>query len=117
MPKQSPCPVLNLEAGLPTVTVARGLLSQAVRTARAVGTKNLKIIHGYGSSGKGGAIKRETVRFLRQKREEGTIRDFIPGEDFSPFCEKTRLAVARCPELSRDSDYSRGNDGITIVLF
>lgn len=116
MGRENGCHIINLEEGLPTAEVARGLLSQAVRMAKAVGTKSLKIIHGYGSSGKGGALKRETHRFLRQKCAEGVIRGYIPGEAFSPFSEETRQAVAKYPHLARDSDYSKGNDGITIVL-
>lgn len=110
------CHVVNLEQGMPTAAVARGLLAQSVRTARAVGTKQIKFIHGYGSSGRGGAIKRETHRFLLSQKEEGKIRDFIKGEEFSPFYEPARRAVALYPNLRKDSDYSRGNDGITIVI-
>ncbi len=108
---------INLEAGMPTVEVARSRLSQELVSARAGGARALKIIHGYGSSGKGGAIKREVHSFLRQKKRSGVIREYVAGEEFSPFGASARRAVELCPELSRDSDYSRGNDGITIAVF
>ncbi len=38
--------VVNLEAGMPTVATAKGLLSQSLRTARANGTHLVKLIHG-----------------------------------------------------------------------
>lgn len=101
---------------MPTVERARAILSQAIRTAKAVGTHELKIIHGYGSSGRGGAIKRDTLRFLAQKKQEGVVKEFVSGEDFSPFSEATRRIIAKHPALIKDSDYSRGNDGITIVI-
>ena len=49
--------VVNLEAGMPTVATAKGLLSQSLRTARANGTHLVKLIHGYGSTGKGGSAR------------------------------------------------------------
>lgn len=111
-----PCRVINLEAGHPSVEYARHRLEQELRTARARGDKALKIIHGYGSSGKGGAIKRAVDEVLAQKRLSNAIREYVKGEDFSPFSEASRRITAALPALIKDSDYSRGNDGITIVL-
>lgn len=108
--------VVNLEAGMPTVTTAKSLLSQAVRTAGANGTHLLKLIHGYGSSGKGGAIRSAARRELAEYKRMGQIKAFIPGEDFSPFNEDARSALSRWPELAKDRDYSRQNHGITIVV-
>lgn len=108
---------VNLEAGRPAAAQAVARMNQAVASARASGAKALKLIHGYGSSGKGGAIRLEVRRELQRKRAAGQIRDFIPGEEFSPFSPAGRRALGALPELSRDSDYSRSNMGITIVLF
>ena len=62
------CYIINLEAGLPTVSAARSRLINGLQTARMSGRKTVKIIHGYGSGGKGGAIKRDTHIFLSQKQ-------------------------------------------------
>ena len=102
---------------MPTAEAARSRLSQELISARARGVKALKIIHGYGSSGKGGAIKREVHNLLNQKKRSGMIREYVAGEDFSPFGAAARRAIELYPQLSRDSDYSRGNDGVTIVVF
>ena len=110
------CQIVNLEVGMPSVEQARAKLSQALRTAKATRTRCLKVIHGYGSSGKGGAIKADTHRFLLQKKREGFLKEYVKGEEFSPFYESARRAVALEPSLTRDVDYSRGNDGITIVI-
>ena len=111
------CKTVNLEEGRPTVESARSRLSQAIVSARANRQPCLKLIHGYGSSGRGGAIKQEVHRFLAQKKQAGVIRHYVPGEEFSPFYEEARRAVDLCPDLSRDRDYSRQNGGITIVVF
>lgn len=108
--------IVNLEQGMPTVEIARQRLEQAIRTARARRTAALKIVHGYGSSGKGGAIKRDVAQVLARKMRAGEIRGFVAGENFSPFDPGARKILDLCPELRNDSDYARGNDGITIVL-
>lgn len=108
---------VNLEAGRPSAAQAVARLNQALASARASGTKAIKLIHGYGSSGKGGVIRVEVLRILAEKKRDGLIRDFVPGEDFSPFSPAGRKALAIMPELSREQDYSRSNKGITIVLF
>ena len=110
------CKIINLEEGRPTVEAARSRLSQALVSARANRVPCVKLIHGYGSSGQGGAIKREVQLILAEKKRMGAIREFVPGEDFSPFYESARRAVDLCPELSKDRDYSRQNGGITVVV-
>ncbi len=109
--------IINLEAGMPNVETAHARLNQELQSARMRGEKAIKIIHGYGSSGRGGAIKADTLSMLAQKLRAGYIRGYVRGEEFSPFYESSRKITALLPALTRDSDYSRGNDGITIVLF
>ena len=108
---------VNLELGKPTVEQAVVKLNQALFSAKASGTKIIKLIHGYGSSGKGGAIRQGILRELENKKAEGIIKEYVPGDAFSPFSPAGRKALAAMPELSRDRDYSRGNLGITLVLF
>ena len=45
----------NVEAGLPTLDEARRLVIEEIKRAKREGMKVLKVIHGYGSSGQGGA--------------------------------------------------------------
>ena len=106
----------NLEQDMPTVEKARIRMDQALRSARAKGCKAVKLIHGYGSSGSGGAIKKEVLSELGRRQRAGKIKTYVPGEEFSPFYPSARLALERCPFLSRDRDYSASNHGITIVV-
>ncbi|MCI9406506.1 MAG: Smr/MutS family protein [Oscillospiraceae bacterium] len=110
------CQIVNLEAGMPAVEQARTHLNMALRGAKANRVRALKLIHGYGSSGKGGAIRADVRAQLAQKKRVGQIREFVPGEDFSPFDSRARTIVAACPSLARDTDYSRTNHGVTVVL-
>lgn len=108
--------IINLEIDMATVAVARSRLLQQLQFSKMHGEKALKIIHGYGSTGKGGAIKLDVQRVLEQKRRSNAIKGYVKGEDFSPFCEECRRLTSILPELKRDRDYAQGNDGITIVV-
>lgn len=73
----------------------------------------LKIIHGYGSSGKGGRLK-ETVRNWAYRRR-GKFSLVVPGEEFSVFSPEVREAIvgAGNPPLA---DLADVNQGMTIVF-
>jgi hypothetical protein len=106
----------NLEEGMPIVDVALRRLTAIIHREKALGTKAIKIIHGYGSSGTGGRIRTESRKYLSSCQRRGLIRDFIPGEELSIFSDKTRNALAFCPDLSKDRDLERHNNGITVIL-
>ena len=107
---------INLEAGMPTADAALRRLNLQLQSARAGGTKCVKVIHGYGSTGNGGAIRTAVRKELSERKRQGRVKLWIPGEEFSPFFEDARTAVYRYPALTRDRDYGRTNQGITIVV-
>jgi hypothetical protein len=76
----------------------------------------IKLIHGYGSSGSGGKIKTAAQRELNRYKNAGKIREFTAGENFTPFDPATQRIIAAYPDITRDSDYLKANQGITIVL-
>ena len=81
----------------------------------------LKVIHGYGSSGKGGAIKAACLKLCAERKRSGMIRHFVKGEDFTPFTEDGRKAIEICPQLKTDIDYGRAerwsNHHFVLILF
>lgn len=107
---------VDLERGMPTADQAVKQLTFAIHNSRAQGYRVLKVIHGYGSSGKGGKIRVETRRYLNRLAGKREIGGFIPGEEFSIFQEETRRAFLICDELRRDRDLDRHNNGVTFVL-
>jgi len=107
---------VNIKSGMPTVDEAIRKITYNIKTAAPLGVSAIKLIHGYGSTGKGGGIRTESRQYLERQKSRGKIKDFIAGEDFSIFDEKTRKAFAVCDELRRDSDLERHNNGITIVI-
>ena len=106
----------NLELGRPTVAVARQNLLHQLRMAKAAGCMVVKLIHGYGSSGTGGAIRMDVRRLLAEKKAAGQIRAFVPGEDFSPFHADARAMMDACADIRKDPDVARQNHGVTFVL-
>lgn len=108
---------VNIKFDMPTADAAVKRVTYNIHNGRALGAGAIKIIHGYGSSGKGGKIRVEVRRYLEGQKRKGVIRDFIPGEHFSIFDEATRQAFARCGELRQDPDLDRYNNGITIIVF
>jgi len=109
--------LVNLEQGMPHVPLALSLLGDALRIARREGYAAVKLIHGYGSSGKGGDIRIAVQKTLAQQAAAGEIRAFIAGEDWRISNEPTWALLQSYPELKKDSDLGRQNRGISIVVF
>ena len=105
----------NVEAGLPTLEEARRLVIEEIRRAKRDGVKVLKVIHGYGSSGKGGALCLGLRRSFGLRKKEGVIKDFIAGEDFTIFNEVVLALLEAVPELRGDPDLGAINEGVTIL--
>lgn len=105
----------NLEAGLPTVEQALERLERDLREARACGAKLVRIIHGYGSSGRGGKIRDAVRRELGRKLARGEVRAVVPGENYSPTTNVGRDLLSRFRELNPTERSDSANPGLTIV--
>ena len=108
---------VNLELGRPSADEALRRLEHELAAKRHLRAKAMKIIHGYGSSGQGGAIKAACLKLCADRKKSGVIRHYVRGEDFNPFTADGRKAIELCPQLKNDVDYGRQNDGITVILF
>jgi hypothetical protein len=105
----------NVEAGLPVLEEARRQVIAEIHRARRSGARVLKIIHGYGSSGKGGTLCHGLRKSFTLRKKEGVIKDFIPGEDLSIFNPKTLSLLEAVPELRGDPDLDATNEGVTVL--
>ena len=85
--------IANIEKYMPTVYQAEILVKNNLETYRRQGIKAFKIIHGYGSTGKGGALRTGIRNYLDQLKGAKIIADYIPGEDWSAFNETTRKVL------------------------
>ena len=107
---------IHIEYGMPTVDVAMPLLTERLRSLKKSGVKVVKIIHGYGSTGKGGRLRKATLTLLDELKKGGSIRDFVGGEQWSKFELRTLTLIDRMPQLYKDQDLERSNRGITVVF-
>jgi hypothetical protein len=105
----------NVEAGLPTLDDARRLVIGEIKRAKRDGVKVLKVIHGYGSSGKGGALCVGLRKSFGLRKKEGVIKDFIVGESFAIFNPTVLALLEAVPELRGDPDLGATNEGVTIL--
>ena len=108
---------LNLELGYPSVDQALRWLSAELEAARKMNTPLIKLIHGYGSSGKGGRIRTASRRHLEEAAAQGPITAYLPGERFSIFDETARRAMQAYPQLRLDRDLDRENRVVTFIFF
>ncbi len=108
--------IVNLEKGMPLVAQALERLNLELETARRQGVRVVTLIHGYGSSGRGGAIKLEVQRHLGYLCHRKVINDMIPGEDFNKGSGRGRQLLRRFPFLTAHRDLNRSNHGITLVI-
>ena len=107
---------VNIKYDMPAASDAVKRVTYNIRNGKAWGCGAIKFIHGYGSSGKGGRIRTEVRRYLEDQKRRGMIRDYIPGEALSIFDEATRRAFESCPDLRKDPDMERSNNGVTVVV-
>ena len=105
----------NVEAGLPTLDEARRLVIEEINRAKREGAKVLKVIHGYGSSGKGGKLCVGLRKSFGLRKKEGVIKDYIAGEDFSIFNDTVLSLLEAVPEMRGDPDLGAINEGVSIL--
>ena len=95
--------IINLEKDMPTVEAALMRLRLELSTLRRTGISTIKIIHGYGSSGTGGAIRTATRQFLseqlRRARSKLIVRVRLSAHLKTPAATLSiwRLPCARIP--------------------
>ncbi len=109
-------PRVNLEEGMPLVEEALNRMKLGLQEMRVSRVKAVKLIHGYGSTGRGGKIRDGVRSELAAMKKRKQIRDYIPGEDFGPTDAAARGLADRDSTVTRDPDYGRMNHGITVVV-
>ncbi len=105
---------INIEEGLPDVDGALRVLEYQFASAAAIGERVVKVIHGYGSSGRGGGRLRTAAR--RWAKENKRVGLIIKGEDFSIFNLSTQYLMQKFPYVAKDRDLEQANEGITILF-
>ncbi len=108
---------VNLETGRPVLDVALHRMNETIEDSARNNVSVLTLIHGYGSSGKGGVIRSECRKMLDFLKNKGMISNYIAGEDFTKRSGVVKSLLRRYPQLGADKHLNRGNRGITLVIF
>ena len=103
---------INLEEGMPTVDEAMSYLKMSVTLCKQNKIGCLAVIHGYGSSGKGGVIRVKARQWLNAQVRNGTVKAVINGEDFNVLNFKALELKNKYKEL--EQLFRVCNHGVTV---
>ena len=108
--------VINIKEDSPTVELALANLEIHIELMKKAGGKVVKIIHGYGSHGVGGAICNAVRKYCFDKKNKNKIKDVILGDEWDISSKKTQDILKMCPSYYGDEDLNHHNCGITIIV-
>ena len=102
---------INIKENMPTVGEAMNVLRKYVEGCKR--GKCVVIVHGYGSTGKGGAIRTKAREWLEAQQRSGRIKTVIKGEDISIFNFDALDLKKKHREL--EEYFKVCNHGITVI--
>ena len=106
---------VTIKEGLPTLEEAKRRLVLEVRRCHGDGISVLKIIHGYGSGGRGGILRTGLRKVFAEYQRNGDILGYTIGEEFSIFHPVSLEMITAAPELRKDQDLERSNPGVSFL--
>ena len=107
---------IDIKSNQQTVLEAIAQFQIEAEAYKKGGYKVMKVIHGYGSHGVGGAIRTELVKTLKLMKSRGKIYDYCLGSEWPSAKQVKKMAINYCPDLLADRDMMFVNSGVTIVL-
>lgn len=106
---------VNLKEEGYTVEYALTILEIEIEGAKREGLSGMKLLHGYGSHGKGGVIAQAVKRQLSLWKRQGFIVDYFGGDKWDLFDRNTQRILNLDKSIYNDQDLGHANPGITIV--
>lgn len=106
---------VNIKDGMPLVE--QGLIQLETELTRAMQSRVevVRVIHGYGSTGRGGTLRDACRAYLNRLLKAGQITSYLPGEEYSEATNAGRKLMSRCPDLHSSERSDRLNPGITFA--
>ena len=104
---------INIKDGMPTVSTALNNLKEIITNLKMNKYECILVIHGYGSTGKGGAICLKVRQWLKAQERKGAVKTVIFGEDFNIFNFKALELKNKYKELETLTKVC--NNGVTVV--
>lgn len=106
----------NLKKFNPAAQDAMAILDLELEHFLKCGVKVVKIVHGYGSHGKGGLILGSLKRYAAQNLKSKKLLDVIYGSDWNIANKKVFDLCLAVPDCASDEDLKFCNPGVTIVV-
>ena len=104
---------LNIKEGMPLVDEAMRYMQASLERFKKEKYNVVLIVHGYGSTGKGGAICAKARQWLKAQVKNGKFKKVIFGEDFNVFNFDALDLKAKCHSL--EQLFKVCNNGVTVV--
>ena len=104
---------VNIKQDMPLVADAMRYLQDSIVKLNRDKCQCVLIIHGYGSTGKGGAICEKARQWLKAQERNGKVKTVIFGEDFTLFNFKALELKNKYQELEQLMRVC--NNGVTVV--
>lgn len=106
---------INIKKDMPPADLAVANLVTEIEYYCKTDERVIKVVHGYGSHGTGGEIKKLLHEKLQELVRKKVILGFVKGEAFGSFDNLSVLAKKLAPELILNPEFNF-NGGITIVI-
>ena len=106
--------LVNLKEGQ-RLEQALAILEIEIESAKKEGIVAIKVLHGYGSHGKGGVIRKALIPLLAQWKKSKFILDYCGGDKWNLFDEDAKRILLKDKSIYNDCDIANSNPGITII--
>lgn len=108
--------VINIKEGNPNVDYALFLIDEEIKYSKATGNRVIVIIHGYGSHGRGGAIKQGVKEYLPKLKKLGIIETYVFGENWGNINADVKEIEKISPDIILSENLSSINSGVSVIL-
>lgn len=99
-----------------TVEYSLAVVEIEIESAKREGCVAMKVLHGYGSHGRGGVIAVALKKQLRMWKNQGFIKDYFSGDKWNIFEKETMDLLMKDKSIYNDEDINHNNPGITIIV-
>lgn len=107
---------IDIKSNRQTVAEALAQFLVEVEAYKKGGYKVMKVIHGYGSHGVGGAIKQAFLKKCQDLKNKKFIEDFTCCDKWTDKNVVKKIAINYCADLIADNELAHLNPGCSIII-